>query len=165
MKRYYRKDIDGMRAICVFSVIFYHLGIFSGGSIDIFFVISGFLITGIITRKRAEGTFSLKDFYIKRIRRIFPMLLLVTTIVLAVGYFVMLPDDLENMAESVVATNFFNNNLLFYLTERSYWAAAAQFKPLLHTWTLAIEEQFYLLYPLFLLLFKNNKPFSRYCWP
>ena len=161
MKAYYRKDIDGLRAVCVFLVIFYHLGVLPGGSIDVFFVISGFLITSIIRRKRSEGTFSLKEFYIKRVRRIFPMLLLITAIVLGISCFVMLPDDLENVAESVVATNLFTNNVLFYLTEGSYWATASKFKPLLHTWTLSIEEQFYLLYPLFLLLFKNDKKLFR----
>jgi peptidoglycan/LPS O-acetylase OafA/YrhL len=156
-KIYYRKDIDGIRGICIIAVILGHLGLLPGGSVDIFFVISGFLITGIIQRQRESGTFSLKQFYIKRIRRIIPLLLVINSIALIAGLFIMLPDDLENLAESIVATNFFSNNLLLYLTHGNYWAIDAGYKPLLHTWTLAIEEQFYLFYPLLLLLFKSRR--------
>ena len=156
-KIYYRKDIDGLRGICIVAVILGHLGLLPGGSVDIFFVISGFLITGIIKRQREAGTFSLKEFYVKRIRRIMPLLLFINCIVLIAGFYLMLPDDLENVAESVVAANFFSNNLLLYLTQGSYWALDAGYKPLLHTWTLAIEEQFYILYPLLLLLFKSKR--------
>lgn len=154
---YYRKDIDGLRGICILAVIFGHLGLLPGGSVDIFFVISGFLITGIIQRQRQAGTFSLKQFYIKRLRRILPLLLFINSVVLIAGLLLMLPDDLENLAESVVATNFFSNNVLQYLTMGNYWAVDSGYKPLLHTWTLAIEEQFYLFFPLLLLLFKSKR--------
>ncbi len=157
MEWYYRRDIDGLKGICIVAVILTHVGLLPGGSVDVFFVISGFLITGIIQKKRLEGTFSLKHFYIKRVRRILPLLLSVNVAVLFAGYFVMLPDDLENLGESVVATIFFANNILLYITDGNYWAKAVAYKPLLHTWTLAIEEQFYITYPLLLLLFKNRK--------
>ena len=154
---YFRKDIEGLRGLCVLAIIFEHLGLLSGLSIDVFFLISGFLITGIVQRQREAGTFSLKSFYIRRIRRILPLPLFVNGIVLIAGILMMLPDDLENLAESVIATNFFSNNILQYLTLGSYWAADAGYKPLLHTWTLGIEEQFYLFYPVLLLFFKSRR--------
>lgn len=148
----YRKEIDGLRAIAVIAVLLFHADYLPKGylGVDIFFVISGYLITRIITQQLNEGSFSLLHFYERRIRRIVPMLLLVSIIALSIGYFTLLPDDLENLSESVIATTFFSNNILLFLT-RNYWDTANTFKPLMHTWSLGVEEQFYLIFPLILL--------------
>ena len=155
----YRKDIQGLRAIAVISVILYHLGYLPNGylGVDIFFSISGYLITKIVYNEVLKGHFSLADFYLRRIRRIIPLVLVVTSVSLIVGWFVMLPDDFENLCQSIIATNFFANNILLLITSRDYWAIANQYKPLMHTWSLGVEEQFYLLYPLIFLLFRGNR--------
>lgn len=158
----YRSDIDGMRAIAVVAVIFFHAGFLPNGylGVDMFFVISGFLITGIIYRGIIADKFSIFDFYDRRIRRIIPLATFISLVALVIGIFVMLPDDLENLAESVVATSFFGNNILQAITTRNYWDVVNEYKPLMHTWSLAIEEQYYFLYPfLFLLLRKRKKLF------
>lgn len=151
----YRRDIDGLRSIAVLSVIAYHFGFFPNGylGVDIFFVISGFLITKILVREVSENRFSILQFYLRRTRRIIPLVLFVNFIALAVGVFVMLPDDLENLSQSVVATNLFGNNILQLITTRNYWDVINDYKPLVHTWSLGVEEQFYVIYPLFFLAF------------
>ncbi|SFR31335.1 Peptidoglycan/LPS O-acetylase OafA/YrhL, contains acyltransferase and SGNH-hydrolase domains [Robiginitalea myxolifaciens] len=157
--RKYREDIDGLRAIAVLAVIIFHFGHLPAGylGVDIFFVISGFLITGIIYKEHLSGKFSLKDFYLRRIKRIIPLVLFICTVALVLGIAFMLPDDLENLAQSVIATNFFNNNTLQILTTKNYWDVVNEFKPLMHTWSLGIEEQYYLVYPfLFLMLGRLN---------
>jgi peptidoglycan/LPS O-acetylase OafA/YrhL len=154
----YRKDIDGLRAIAVLAVILFHFGYLRYGylGVDVFFVISGYLITGNIYNDTTNGIFSLSGFYIRRVRRIMPLVLLINSIALAIGFFVMLPNDLENLSESVIATNFFSNNILQYLTVGNYWAATTKFMPLMHTWSLGVEEQFYLIYPLVFILLKKR---------
>ena len=154
----YRKDIDGLRAIAVLSVIAYHFGLLPNGylGVDVFFVISGFLITNIIYNESLEGEFSLKKFYIRRIRRIVPLVLFISIVSLILGTLTMLPDALENLAQSLIATNLFSNNILQAITTRNYWDIINDFKPMLHTWSLGIEEQYYLLYP-FIFLFLSKK--------
>lgn len=146
----FRADIQTLRALAVFAVIGYHLGITPGGylGVDVFFVLSGYLITQQLVQKK----YNLREFYTKRFRRIVPLSLLVTTLSLMVGCLVMLPDDLENLGQSVLATHFFANNWLLLVTSKFYWNNVNAFKPLLHTWSLGIEEQFYLIYPLLFLL-------------
>ena len=146
----YRDDIDGLRAIAVIAVIVFHYGHLPFGylGVDIFFVISGFLITGIIHRESREGRFSIVNFYLRRIRRILPLVSVTCIVALGLGALCMLPDDLENLSQSVIATNFFGNNVLQAWTTKNYWDIANEYKPLMHTWTLAIEEQFYFVYPL-----------------
>lgn len=148
----FRKEINGLRAIAVIAVLLFHADYLPKGylGVDIFFVISGYLITRIITQQLNEGNFSLLHFYERRIRRIVPMLLLVSIIALSIGYFTFLPDDLENLSESVIASNLFANNILLLLT-RGYWDIANTYKPLVHTWSLGVEEQFYLVFPLILM--------------
>jgi peptidoglycan/LPS O-acetylase OafA/YrhL len=157
----YRKEIDGLRAFAVLPVILDHAGfsIFSGGfvGVDIFFVISGFLISRIIFDEATDGRFSLINFYERRARRIIPALILVVVLSSIAAYFTMLPDPFENFAQSVVATLLFSNNVLLTLTS-GYWELASDFKPLLHTWSLGVEEQFYIFYPiLVLVIFKIRR--------
>ncbi|MFA5625721.1 MAG: acyltransferase [Bradymonadales bacterium] len=150
MTRIYRTDIDGLRALAVISVILFHLGYITNGylGVDVFFVISGFLITGIVYREVEENRFTLLKFYERRIRRIIPLVIFVSSVAFVLGLIFMLPDDLENLCQSVVASNFSANNILMKLTSADYWAVKNEYKPLMHTWSLGIEEQFYILYPI-----------------
>jgi peptidoglycan/LPS O-acetylase OafA/YrhL len=149
----YRPDIDGLRAVAVLSVLAFHgfphalPGGFTG--VDVFFVISGFLISGILLDKLANGTFSFLDFYQRRIRRIFPALCVVLLAVLVAGYFLLLPDDYSTLGKHVVGGAGFVSNLVLW-SEAGYFDTDAALKPLLHLWSLGIEEQFYLVWPLLL---------------
>lgn len=157
--RAYRPDIDGLRAVAVGAVIAFHCGWLRNGflGVDVFFVISGYLITGMVLAEMEQGRFSLVDFFLRRIRRIVPLALLVTLVALLVGLQVMLPDDLKNLASSVVATNLFANNVLQVITAGDYWDLVNEYKPLTHTWSLGVEEQFYLTYPFLLLLLARRR--------
>jgi peptidoglycan/LPS O-acetylase OafA/YrhL len=151
----YRKEIDGLRALAVLPVILFHAGFttFSGGfvGVDIFFVISGYLITTIIMTEMKQDSFSLIEFYKRRAKRILPALFLVMLCTLPFAWFWMLPQDLKNFSASLIAVPLFISNVLFYLTS-DYFDTASDLKPLLHTWSLAVEEQYYVLFPLFLIL-------------
>jgi peptidoglycan/LPS O-acetylase OafA/YrhL len=151
----YRADIDGLRAVAVLSVLLYHAGsgFFSGGyvGVDIFFVISGYLITTIIVREVEDGRFSIARFYERRARRILPALAVVVLATLAAGACLLTPHDLKELGGSAVATALFSSNVLFYLTS-GYFDGPAESKPLLHTWSLAVEEQYYIFFPLLVLL-------------
>ena len=150
-----RRDIDGLRAIAVLSVLLFHARVpyFSGGfvGVDIFFVISGYLITAILYREMAGDRFSLITFYGRRVRRIIPALLATMAAVLALSWFLFLPKDLADTGQGLAATSLFASNFLFYF-KTTYFGPAAGNMPLLHTWSLAVEEQFYIFFPLFLLL-------------
>ncbi|MGE5492605.1 MAG: acyltransferase family protein [Actinomycetota bacterium] len=151
----YRPEIDGLRAVAISLVILFHAGssFFSGGfvGVDVFFVVSGYLITTIIFSKLESGNFSLLEFYERRARRILPALFVVMAACSFIAYFWMLPDELENFGQSLVATSFFSNNILLLMTS-GYWALTSEFKPLLHTWSLSVEEQYYIVFPLLLML-------------
>ena len=151
----YRAEIDGLRALAVVPVILFHAGIelFKGGfvGVDVFFVISGYLITTILIDDLENKSFNIVNFYERRARRILPALFVVMFKTILPAYFVFLPDELQNLGQSVVATTLFANNVLLYLTT-NYWELQAEFKPLLHTWSLGIEEQYYLVFPFFLML-------------
>lgn len=155
MSMTYRPDIDGLRALAVFPVILFHAGHpwFTGGflGVDVFFVISGFLITSFIVSGLQNNKFSFFDFYDRRARRILPALFVVMLCTSLLAPLFMLPNDLKTYGQSVVATVFSANNILLYLTS-GYWSLAAEFKPLYHTWSLGVEEQFYLVAPLALAL-------------
>ena len=157
----FRKDINGLRAIAVLPVIFFHAGLngFDGGflGVDVFFVISGFLITSNIIKKQSEGNFSLLDFYDKRARRILPPLIFTILATTLLSFYFMLPYDLKNFGQSIIATSFAANNILLYMTS-GYWSLAAEYKPLYHTWSLGIEEQYYFIIPLiFIIFFRKQK--------
>ena len=150
--------MDGLRAVAVVPVILFHAGFsyFQGGfvGVDIFFVISGYLITSIIYREVQSGTFSLIHFYERRIRRILPALFVVSLACVPFSWLWMFPAEFKDVAQSLIAINFFASNILFW-TETGYFNPASELKPLLHTWSLAVEEQFYVLFPLLLLLFRK----------
>ncbi|MBA4316355.1 MAG: acyltransferase [Alcaligenaceae bacterium] len=147
----YRPEIDGLRAIAVIPVIFYHanISLFSGGyvGVDIFFVISGYLIASIILREFAENKFSFISFYERRARRILPVLFFVISCCIPVAWFWLTPDELKRFSQSVVSITAFSSNIYFWLSQ-DYFTPTAEEIPLLHTWSLSVEEQFYMLFPL-----------------
>ncbi|CUH79399.1 acyltransferase family protein [Tropicibacter naphthalenivorans] len=151
----YRRDIDGLRAIAVLSVVLYHFGFpLRGGfvGVDIFFVISGFLIGGILWREYdATGTIWLKHFYIRRFKRLAPAFFTMVAVTAAVGWLILLPFEYREFGKSVIAATVYLSNVLFF-REAGYFDSASEEKPLLHTWSLAVEEQFYVFLPLFILL-------------
>ncbi len=160
----YRPDIDGLRAIAVSTVVLYHAGIsgFSGGfvGVDIFFVISGFLITGIVWSELGKGSFSLQDFYVRRIRRIFPALFAVLFFCSIAAFLLLTPQDLEAFGKSLNATVSFYSNF-HWVKNTNYFDGPAIEKPLLHTWSLSVEEQFYAVWPLALLFLSRTVPARR----
>ena len=151
----YRDDIDGLRAVAVMLVVFFHLDLKNvpGGfiGVDVFFVISGFLITNILYREIGDGTFTFGTFYLRRLRRLGPALLSTIIVTLAVGWFVLPPEIYADTARSAIAVVFALGNVFFW-TETSYFGTQAIFQPLLHTWSLGVEEQFYFVWPALLLL-------------
>lgn len=152
----YRSEIDGLRAIAVLAVVFFHTPLgFPGGfvGVDVFFVISGYLITSLILRDLREDRFSLANFWERRIRRIFPALNVMVLATLAAGAFLLIPSDFTRLGQSSIAQALLTANIYFWRGDgqKDYFAPAADERPLLHTWSLAVEEQFYLFFPLILL--------------
>ena len=153
-KRHYRHDIDGLRAVAVLSVLLFHLDLgFSGGyvGVDVFFVISGYLITGLILKAQSEDRFSLMQFWGRRIRRLVPAVTAMLLVVLLLGFAYLLPRDLDKLGEASIAQLLLVSNI-YFANSFDYFAGPAELRPLLHTWSLAVEEQFYLLFPLLLVL-------------
>ena len=150
----YRREIDGLRAVAVMPVIFFHGGVpvFSGGyvGVDVFFVISGYLITTIILGDLQAGRFSLLSFYERRARRILPALTFVVLCCFPTAWFLLMPEELIYFSQSAISVSTFSSNFLFM--KRDYFSTAAELLPLLHTWSLAVEEQYYILFPLLLML-------------
>jgi peptidoglycan/LPS O-acetylase OafA/YrhL len=161
----YRRDVDGLRALAVIMVLLYHgfprtfIGGFVG--VDVFFVISGFLITGIIFDGLGTGTFTFIGFYARRVRRIFPALAVVLLVCPLLGYLMLLPSEFEQLGKHMVAGAAFVSNFAFY-REVGYFDASAESKPLLHLWSLAVEEQYYLLWPL--VIFALRRHLERARW-
>ncbi len=151
----HRPEIDGLRALAVLPVILFHAGVpgFGGGyvGVDVFFVISGYLITRLILADLEAGRFSLLSFYERRARRILPALFVMILACIPFAMLWMLPAEFKDFSQSLIAVSLFASNVLFW-RETDYFSTAAEEKPLLHTWSLAVEEQYYLLFPLFLIL-------------
>jgi peptidoglycan/LPS O-acetylase OafA/YrhL len=154
----YRSDIDGLRALAILPVVLYHAGIpgFGGGfvGVDVFFVISGFLMASLISGELARGEFTLLGFYERRVRRLFPALFTVLGASSIAAWFWLMPQEYEYFARSLKAAALFMSNLQFE-SESGYFDIGAQMKPLVHTWSLAVEEQFYILFPLLLIAMRR----------
>jgi peptidoglycan/LPS O-acetylase OafA/YrhL len=151
----YRKDIEGLRALSVLAVVVFHINpkILPGGfiGVDVFFVISGYLITGILWRDMHQGRFCAGAFYARRVRRLFPALFAMLLACLVAAFFIAFPSEMENFAGSLIASVFYVSNL-FFVSQSDYFASDLELSPLLHTWSLSVEEQFYLVFPFLLLL-------------
>ncbi len=164
----YRPEIDGLRAISVISILLYHAELsffdkilFTGGfvGVDIFFVISGYLISNIIFSELLQNkNFNFANFYERRARRILPMLFVVLLISCPIAFYILLPNNFHEYIDSIISSIFFFSNFFFYSVATEYGAESSLLKPLLHTWSLAIEEQFYLFFPIIVfLLFKFHQ--------
>ena len=165
MKINYRPEIDGLRAIAVFSVITYHARdtFLPGGflGVDIFFVISGYLITSLILKElKLTNKFSFSNFYERRVRRIIPALLGMIILSTFISYITLLPDSFVDFSKSLISSIFSVSNFYFYYTGNLYGAESSLLKPLLHTWSLSVEEQYYILFPIVLLI--TYKFFRKY---
>ena len=151
----YRPEIDGLRSLAVLPVILFHAGFtfFSGGfvGVDVFFVISGYLITTILLSEMEQNKFSLVTFYERRARRILPALFFIMLVSSIFAYLILPPIHMADFSQSLISISLFSSNILFW-QETGYWGVENELKPLLHTWSLAVEEQYYLLFPLFLML-------------
>ena len=161
MKNTYRKEIDGLRAFGIIGVIFYHLEIFinnnqflPGGflGVDVFFVVSGYLITKLLYEEyNLTGSFSLKNFYLRRAKRLLPALMFVVFITNFFAFILLFPSEYKHYIKSVISSFFFVSNIFFHYSGQNYGENIISEKPLLHTWSLGIEEQFYIFFPIFLL--------------
>ncbi|MEO8298688.1 MAG: acyltransferase, partial [Burkholderiales bacterium] len=154
----YRPDIDGLRALAVVAVVCFHAFGVRGGfvGVDVFFVISGYLITGILLRDLSLGRFSIARFYARRVRRIFPALTVVLLATLVAAWFLLWSDELQQLGKHTAAGAGFVANLMYW-NEAGYFDRASEAKPLLHLWSLGIEEQFYIVWPLLLWLAARSR--------
>jgi peptidoglycan/LPS O-acetylase OafA/YrhL len=164
----YRADIDGMRAVAILLVLAFHFDLFALGAVgftgvDVFFVISGFLITAVLLGQLRAGTFRLRDFYAARIRRLAPALFAVLTLVMVAGAVWLFPRELADLAKQALASQLYVSNVYFWLNT-NYFGLGVNEVYLLHTWSLAVEEQFYLLYPVSLLLLYRYLPRNFMWW-
>ena len=172
MKINYRSEIDGLRCLSVISVLIYHANIYlldfkilSGGflGVDIFFVISGFLITNIFLKEYyTKGSINIISFFKRRVRRILPVLFLVLSLTLIGSWVILLPHSLVELCKSIISTLLFSSNFYFHFYGQSYGAENSLLVPLLHTWSLSIEEQFYILYPFIAVFFLKKKKFFNF---
>jgi len=151
----YRREVDGLRALAVLPVVLFHAGfdLFRGGfvGVDIFFVISGYLITSILIAEASTNAYSLINFYERRARRILPALFLVMLACLPFAWAWMVPQELKGFSQSLAAVCAFSSNIYFWKYS-GYFESASELKPLLHTWSLAVEEQFYVFFPVLIAL-------------
>ena len=149
----YRPEIDGLRGIAILAVVLCHMQLLAGGflGVDIFFVISGYLITSIIIQDLDQNKFSFIKFYDRRARRILPTLFIVVLSSIVAGWYIMSPLQLKNLAQSVISVMLFASNYFFW-KKTGYFDEAAEVTPMLHTWSLSVEEQFYILFPFIVFL-------------
>lgn len=152
---HYRPEIDGLRALAVLPVMLFHAGVefISGGyvGVDVFFVISGYLITSILYREIAQDKFTFSNFYERRARRILPSIYFVTFVTILPAWYVLIPSDFYDFAENIIGVVTFSSNIILW-QQSDYFSQAAELKPLLHTWSLAVEEQYYVVFPLILIV-------------
>ena len=153
----HRNDLNLLKGFSILAIVLYHMGISRSGylGVDAFLVVNGFLVVPKVVSGIDEGTFRLLPFLEKRAMRLLPLMLLASLLSLLVGFWGMLPDDYENLGESVVATNFFSSNILAWVTINNYWDVSNDFKPLMHTWYIGILFEFYLVFPLIVMLVKR----------
>ncbi len=162
MDREYRSDIDAIKGIAIIAVILYHVGMLPYGflGVDTFLVINGFLIIPSLINQFKHDEFKFFPWFIKRLFRLWPIVIAASLVSLAIGYWLMIPDSYENLAASVVASDLFANNILSAITTKDYWNASNEFKPLMQMWYLGVIVQFYVLYPL--IIFICKKTFSKF---
>ena len=154
----YRIDLDIIKAISIIAVVFYHIGWLDTGylGVDVFFAINGFLIIPSLVKQISEGRFNYFVFLLKRIMRLWPLVLLASAVCLITGYVVgMLPDDYENLSQSVIASDFMSQNILSAITTKNYWDTSNEYKPLMHFWYIGILVELYIVLPLILMLTKS----------
>lgn len=146
--------IDFLKGLAIIAVVLYHCGLLTYGylGVEVFLVVGGYLITKSIMRSIDAGSFSYTQYLAKRLTRLWPLLVVVSGMSLAIAYCVMLPDNLKNMAETAVGTLTFTNNFVQYITSGNYWDQSNDFKPLMHTWYIALMMQFYVIIPLLLII-------------
>jgi peptidoglycan/LPS O-acetylase OafA/YrhL len=164
----YRPEIDGLRAVAVIPVILFHMGLswMPGGfiGVDVFFVISGFLITSIIKKELDQGNFSFLDFWARRVRRILPAMIFVSAVTLAVTYFFVFRPDQQAIGKQALAALLSVANIYFWRSAGDYWGSEAEQSPFLHAWSLSVEEQFYLFFPLAMwLMFRFRSQWLQGC--
>lgn len=153
----YRQDLDALKGIAIIAVVLFHMGLLKSGylGVDTFFVINGFLVVPSVIRKINQSDFSFFSFMEKRIVRLLPLIVLASAVALGLGYFLMLPDHYENLAQSVVAGNLMSENILSAITTKNYWDVVNEYKPLMHLWYVGILFEFYLVFPILMLCAKN----------
>ena len=154
----YRKDLDVIKGIAIIVVVLFHMGLLKSGylGVDAFFVINGFLIIPSVLKKMESNNFSFWQYIEKRIMRLLPLIVLASSISLGIGYFVMMPDHYENLAQSVIASNLFSENILSSITSKDYWDVDNDYKPLMHLWYVGILFEFYIILPIVLLIGKGS---------
>ena len=149
----YRQDLDVIKGISIIAVVLFHIGLLKSGylGVDAFFVINGFLIVPSVLKYIQQSSFSFFEFMMKRTVRLLPLVVIASVVALSIGYFVMLPDDFENLSQSVIASNCFSENILEAITTKNYWDQDNGYKPLMHLWYVGILFEFYILFPLLML--------------
>lgn len=153
----YRNDLDALKGIAIIAVLLFHMGLLKSGylGVDTFFVINGFLVVPSVIMKIEHSEFSFGEFMEKRIVRLLPLIVLASVVALGLGYFLMLPDHYENLAQSVIAGNLFSQNILSAITTKNYWDVVNEYKPLMHLWYVGILFEFYIVFPILMLFAKG----------